>query len=175
MLFVYCSDQEVFYMSFFLLAKQRRKYFPETGLRKHAYSVAQSGSGKSEIQKPIIYDLIRRTRKNNRLSIGVLEPHGDFAQEVMSFAVHKKKYRNRLIYINPTIHKLLKIPEVYSPVINPFDLKGIGRDEDTIDVFSQEITNAFKEMIKNPKKADDGISRNMDAFLKPCIATLLRK
>ena len=107
------------------------------------------------------------------MSIGIIEPHGDLAQEVMSLAVHRKKYRNRLIYISGSIHKLLGIDEIYTPVINPFDLK--NKDEDTIDVFAQEITNAFTEMIKKSKKASDGLSTNMDAVIKPCIATLLRQ
>ena len=107
------------------------------------------------------------------MSIGLIEPHGDLAKEVLSFAVNRKKYRKRLIYINPSINKALGVKEIYSPVINPFQLKHI--DEDTIDAFAQEITNAFKEMIKNPRSSDDGISTNMDAIIKPCIATLLRK
>lgn len=107
------------------------------------------------------------------MSIGILEPHGDLAQEILAFSVNSKRYRSRVIYVNPTIHKLLGNNEIYSPVINPFDLP--FKDEDSIDAFAQEITNAFKEMIKKPKASDDGISRNMDALLKPCIATLLRK
>lgn len=132
-------------MSFFLHLKKRKKHFPEPALRKHAYSVAQSGSGKSEIQKPVMYDLIWRSRKNRRLSVALMEPHGDLAQEVLRFRLWKKQ-RSRLIYINPTIHKLLGINEIYSPVINPFDIA--YKDEDSIDSFAQEITNAFKEMIK---------------------------
>ena len=107
------------------------------------------------------------------MSIGILEPHGDLAQEVMSLAVHRKKYRSRLIYITGSIHKLLGIDDIYTPVLNPFDLK--NKDEDTIDVFAQEITNAFAEMIKKTKKANDTLSTNMDAVIKPCIATLLRQ
>lgn len=158
--------------NFFLLSGQRRKYYPEPALRKHTYNVAQSGSGKSENQKPVMYDLIRRSRKKNYLSVGVMEPHGDLAQEVLYFAL-RRKYRKRLIYINPTINKLLGTKEVYTPVINPFDIP--SRDEDTIDAFAQEITNAFKQMLRKSKNSNSGVSTNMDAILKPCIATLLRK
>lgn len=135
--------------------------------------MAQSGSGKSEAQKPIIYDIVWRSHKKKRVSVGVLDPHADLAQDVLSFAMHKRKYRDRLIYINPTIHKLLRVKDIYSPVINPLELK--RKDEDSIDAFAQEITNAFTEMIKKPSSSDVGLTRNMDAVIKPCITTLLRK
>jgi len=70
---------------FYLYFRKRKKYFPEPALRKHAYSVGQSGAGKSEIQKPIMYDLERRSRKKNYLSIGLIDPHGDLAQETLFF------------------------------------------------------------------------------------------
>lgn len=159
--------------NFFLLTGRRKRHYPKKALKKHVYNVGQSGSGKSENQKPVIYDLERRSRKKRNISIGVLEPHGDLAQEVLFFRLHQKKYRNRLVYINPTINKLLGIDEIYSPVINPFDIS--STDEDTIDAFAQENTNAFKEMLKGSRSGDYGLSRNMDAVIKPCVATLLRK
>jgi len=157
---------------FFLRMKKRKKFFPEPWLKKHVYSVGQSGAGKSEIQKPVMYDLMRRSKKNKRLSIGLIEPHGDLAQEVLAFKLNWR-YRKRLIYINPTIHKLLWIEEIYTPVINPFDIR--SKDEDTIDAFAQEITNALGEMIKTSKSGEGGLTKNMDAVIKPCVATLLRK
>ena len=137
------------------------------------YNVGQSGSGKSENQKPVIYDLAWRSRRKRNISIGILEPHGDLAQEVLCFSFHKKKHRDRVIYINPTINKLLNTSKIYSPVINPFDIP--TQNEDAIDAFTQEITNACKEMLKTSKSSDNGLSRNMDAMAKPCIATLLRR
>jgi len=134
--------------------------------------VAQSGSGKSENQKPVIYDLEWRSRKKRNISISIMEPHGDLAQEVLFFNLHKGKNRSRIIYINPTINKLLNTKDTYSPIINPFDIE--AKDEDTIDAFAQEITNALKEMLKSGNSAG-GLTRNMDAIIKPCVATLLRK
>lgn len=78
-----------------------------------------------------------------------------------------------MIYITPVMHKLLGVQEPFGVIINIFDLK--HRDEDTIDIFAQEITHALKQMIKRPKSDDDGMTRNMDAMTKPCVATLLRK
>lgn len=148
-------------------------YYPKAALSKHCYLVSQSGAGKSELLKLLIYDLIRKSSKKNQHSIVVMEPASDLSQEILSFVLFRKKQRDRLIYINPSIHKLLKSQKRYTPVLNFFDIP--AKDEETIDAFSQEITNGISEMIKKPSSSDDAFTTNMDAFLKPCISTLLRK
>lgn len=157
--------------SFFLRTKIPL-YFPLSAIRKHIYLVSQSGAGKSELLKLLIYDLIRRSGKKRRYTTILLDPHHDLSHEVLGFSFFRKLYKDRLIYINPTINKEIGVKEAYSPTINLFEIP--DKEEDTIDAFSQEITNAISEMIKKPSNADEAFSTNMDAFLKPCIATLLR-
>ena len=142
-------------------------------MRTHVFNVGKSGVGKSVECLTVAADLAWRTRKKRRCSISLLEPHGDLAKDFLFLRFNTKKYWNRLIYVNPVIHKMLGIEDIYSPVLNFFDIP--YRDEDSIDAFSQQITNAFKQMLQKKKTNDEGLSRNMDAVIKPCIATLLRK
>lgn len=157
--------------SFFLRTKAPL-YFSKSALNKHLYLVSQSGAGKSEMLKILIYDLQRKSGLKRQHSIVVLDPHSDLSYDVLGFVLNRKTQKDRVVYINPTINKRLGLKEVYSPIINIFDIP--NKEEDTIDAFSQEITNAMAEMIKKPTSADDAFSTNMDAVLKPCIATLLR-
>ena len=158
--------------SAFFFKRRLPLYFPIPVLKKHTYIVSQSGAGKSELMKLMFYDLQRKSGKKRQHSLVLLDPHGDFAWECLGFVLNRKAQRDRVVYINPTIAKRINgCKDVYSPVINIFDLP--NREEETIDAFSQEITNAISEMIR--KGGDDVLSVNMDAFLKPCIATLLRR
>lgn len=165
------NSYEIPITSFFLHTKVPL-YFPLSAVRKHIYIVSQSGAGKSELMKLLFYDLQRKSGKKHKYSLALLDPHGDLSWEVLGYVLNRKKQKSRIIYINPTIHKRLGINEVYSPTLNIFDIP--NKEEETIDAFSQEITNAISEMIQKPSNAADAFSTNMDAFLKPCIATLLR-
>lgn len=170
----YCAlllEYQVPPSTFFLTAKVPL-YYSAKATKKGVYIVGQSGTGKSETLKLFIYDTIRKTRKSTKTSLFILEPHGDLCQEVARYIPFLSQQRGRLIYLNPTIHKLLGCTTRYTPIINFFDIP--SKDEETIDAFSQEITNAISQMIAKAGSSDDVFSTNMDTFLKPCIATLLR-
>ena len=117
--------------------------------------------------------LQRVSAERQNKSIVLIEPHGDLALEVLSFALNKKK--ERVVYIDPYIRDTAKqaigsflFDQEYTPVINPFQIK--DKSERSIDFVSQELTGAFVEILR-----DKNFSIQMDALLKPCIATLLRK
>ncbi len=148
-------------------------FFPIKALKRHSYTVAQSGSGKSELMKVLIYYLQCISAKKKNKSIVLIEPHGDLALEVLSFALNEQM--ERVVYIDPYIRDTSKqavghflFDEDYTPVINPFQIK--DKSDRSIDFVSQELTGAFVEVLK-----DKNFSIQMDALLKPCIATLLRK
>ncbi|MEM6698901.1 MAG: DUF87 domain-containing protein, partial [Bacteroidota bacterium] len=149
-------------------------YIPLRALKRSAYLLAQSGSGKTELLKIMLYDLIRRSQKFRNRSVIVLEPHGDFSQEVLSFSLHKDEHRSRLVYLDPylreTVTELLGydlLKEDYTFSINPFDLFGIYSDR-AINFLTQELSSAFFEVLKNES------TTQMDALIEACVETLLR-
>lgn len=89
----------------------------------------------------------------------LLDPHGDLSEEIIKLRI-SKKYKNRLIYIDPYLskHKIA--------TINPFETH--DKSEENIDVLTQELVSVFKELIPS------ALTLQMEAILTPCIATLLR-
>ena len=117
--------------------------------------------------------LQRNSAEKRNKSIVLIEPHGDLALEVLSFWLNTQM--DRVVYVDPYIRDTSKqavgkflFEEEYTPVINPFQIK--DKSARSIDFVSQELTGAFVEILK-----DKNFSIQMDALLKPCIATLLRK
>ncbi len=82
---------------------------------------------------------------------------------------------DRIVYVDPYIRDTSKQAlgkylwkDVYTPKINPFQIK--DKSERSIDFVSQELMSGLVEVLK-----DKNYSIQMDALVKPCIATLLRK
>jgi len=161
----------------FLFKKKVPVYFPISALRKNLYLPGQAGCGKSELLKLLFYDLQRKSSKKNpkngrfKYSLVLMEPHGDLAKEILGFCLNNK-VRERIIYIDPYIHQTAGVKEKYTPVINPFEIQ--SKDEDSIEVFSQELAEAFAEILQSTDSRSSSLTIQMDALLKPCIATLLR-
>lgn len=124
--------------------------------QKHTFITGKSGSGKSEALKYLMHDYLKKN-KNNCLIL--IDPHGDLAEEVAR--LNSAKSRN-IIYFDPFLDRY-KIP-----CLNPLEIQ--DRSEASIDSTTQELTRVFEETLKNAS-----LSLQMEALLKPCIATLLRK
>ncbi|MEM8528597.1 MAG: hypothetical protein AAGG68_28420 [Bacteroidota bacterium] len=136
--------------------------------------IIQSGSSKTELLKLMVYDLIKRSQKYLNRSIIILEPHGNFAQEIFAFSLHKGEHKKRLVYLDPYLrdtaremlgYDLLKAD--YTFAINPFDLFGKYSDR-AINYLTQELSSAFFEVLKSES------TTQMDALTEACVETLLR-
>lgn len=139
--------------SFFLFRLRLR--IPEKHRRRHTYILGRSGSGKSELLKLLTYDCLKRP---DHCSIVVLDPHGDFAEEVARF--RENRDGGRLIYIDPYLS------HGYVPTINPLDIR--DRSPQNVDITAQALLEAFKQILDNTS-----LSVQMEALLVPCLTVLL--
>ena len=121
---------------------------------KHTHITGQSGSGKSEIVKTLLFRDIER----NDCSVILLDPHGDLALEVTK----KIKDKERLIFIDPSLD------DEKTPTINLFEL------EDKSEKNIREVTKIILSVIKDINE-DSPISVGMEDILNSCISVLLRK
>lgn len=142
--------------SYFLKQIRQAKIAPEV-LYAHSYCVAKTRSGKTELLKLIIHNLI--LHGDRRTSMLVLDPHGEFAREIRRLKIVKENIDN-FIYLDPAIDG------THSPVFNPFQIKnksitGLAYTTDT-------ILDAFQQLLK-----DQAITGNMRRLLRHCIFALL--
>lgn len=150
--------QEVF--EFFL--KQLRARIPQSARKKHSYIVAESGSGKSELIKTLIYGELQDNKKPSR-SIILIDPHGDVAEEIARFREFSTpEGRDRLVYIDPTLKR------GFSPSINPFRLDKVT--DESVAIMTQELKKILSVLLSSSAP-----TAQMEAILSPCISTLLRK
>lgn len=127
---------------------------PPSERYKHTYITGQSGSGKSEIVKTLLFRDIER----NDCSVILLDPHGDLSLEI----VKKIKDKNRLILIDPSLN------DEKTSTINLFEL------EDKSEKNIREVTKIILSVIKDINE-DSPISVGMEDILNSCIPVLLRK
>lgn len=117
----------------------------------------------------LFYDLQNKSQNKRNYALVLLDPHGDLARNILSFSHNLD--RKRIVYIssaiNKEIEKYKKNDDRYTTVINPFDNDGT---EETINVLSQELTDALIELLDNSYN----FTPQMQAILRPCIATVLR-
>jgi len=128
-------------------------------LKKHAYISARIGTGKSEMMKLMFYNLQKRSQHKRNNGLILIDPHGDLAKAVKRFKLNTDF--QRIAYIDCDLH------EDFTPTINPFDQhdgtkKGIA-------FMTDFIVTALKQLIADQKSLSD----TMEAFLPPCISTLL--
>jgi hypothetical protein len=114
----------------------------------------------------LIYDLQRRSQSKKEFSLVVLDPHGDLAKKVLSFAHNTQK--ERVIYVSSSINREGNTKQTYSAIINPFD--NDGSDEE-INILSQELADALMELLSD---STYNFTPQMQAIIRPCIATVLR-
>lgn len=117
----------------------------------------------------LFYDLQNKSQNKRNYALVLLDPHGDLARNILCFAHNLD--RKRIVYISSSINKEIekykKNDDRYTTVINPFDNDGT---EETINVLSQELTDALIELLDNSYN----FTPQMQAILRPCIATVLR-
>lgn len=120
----------------------------------HTYITGQSGSGKSELLKSIVYSDILR---NDGVVI-LLEPHGDLSKDVAKLPIDK----NQLIYIDPSLQ------DGMTPTLNLFDLEDKGEKN------IQKIAKVIVSVIKSVND-DEKFSGAMEEMTYYCCCLLLRK
>lgn len=153
-------------LDFFL--RQKMKFnLPVKELLTHAYGVGMTGSGKSEVIKNIFFSLQELSNFNNKYSLVAIEPHGKLCDELLLFNLNKYN-KERLMYIDPFIHKDIGIKDIYTPTINPFQL--YDDSPENIRLMGQQLTKAILATMK----ANGELTAPMEALLKPCIDTVLK-
>lgn len=128
--------------------------------KKHIYLTWKTWCGKSSFIEQWIYWNWYKTRKNNNISIVIIDPHGDTAEKIRRFDL-AKDYTDRLVYIDPFFSKWK------TPCLNPMELQ--NRDEKTIELQTQQLVRVFEQIIPDAK-----LSNYMRAVIKPCVAILLQ-
>ena len=163
----YVEVLQKFHVPIFDLISESRMpvNFSMEALHRHCYITGGSGSGKSEVMKLMMYDLQRSSQQARQHSIILIDPHGDISTECVGYIFNRQ--RDRLIYINPYIHRDFGGLEKYTPVINPFQIS--DKSNENIDRMTQQLTSAFMEILE-----DVAVSFQMDMILTFCINTVLR-
>jgi energy-coupling factor transporter ATP-binding protein EcfA2 len=126
---------------------------PLEARRKHMMVTGQTGSGKSELAKSLIYNDIKR---NDGVVI-LLEPHGDLTEQVAKLPIEKE----RLVYIDLTLHNSM------APSMNLFYL--INKSEKEIQARAKVIVSVVKS-VNDTEKFTGG----MEDALYNIVCVLLR-
>jgi ABC-type oligopeptide transport system ATPase subunit len=135
-------------------------YFPEKDRETHTYIVGKTGSGKSELLKVLIWQYILKDNKG----LVVIDPNGDFAEQVAKFNENYPSHRRKkLVYIDPYLSK------PHTPILNPFQIPDMS--EYGIDLATQELAHTFEQIFN---ELGGALTLNMDTILEPCIATIIR-
>lgn len=184
------QEKNIKIASFFL--RRLPALIPEEDRKRHTYICAQTGSGKSELLKILVYSYLR---KPDYCSIVVIEPHGDLCEEIARFRenarppirpdyfneAQREKINNSpagqifnfvsSLDLGDFNNRLVYIdPTLYddfTPSINPFQLN--DKSEKSIDVTSQQLKDVFEELLRG-----SSLSLQMETILIPCISVLLR-
>lgn len=126
---------------------------PLEARRKHMMVTGQTGSGKSELAKSLIYNDIKR---NDGVVI-LLEPHGDLAEQVAKLPIEKE----RLVYID------LTLDDSMAPSMNLFHL--INKSEKEIQARAKVIVSVVKSVNDTEK-----FTGAMEDVLYNIVCVLLR-
>lgn len=97
-------------------------------------------------------------RKPGLCTIAILDPHGDFAEEVAKFRENREG--DRLIFIDPFLS------DDHVPTLNPLDIK--DKSPQNVDIAAQALVEAFKQILDNTS-----LTVQMEALLVPCLTVLL--
>lgn len=106
------------------------------------------------------------SNRKNKFSLIVLDPHGDLAKKVLGFAHNTTP--DRVVYVSSSINKEVPTNDHYTAIINPFIC---DKSDDTVNVLSQELADALIELLSDTQY---NFTPQMQAILRPCIATVLR-
>ncbi len=134
---------------------------PVSALNRHLLITGRTGSGKTQFLQSLFWQLQHQTHLKQQSSIVLLDPHGDLAEKLFGLRENLKK-PERMWYIDPQLDSK-KIP-----CLNPFWHR--VSDSVMVDLLSQQWAKAFSELIP-----EMGLSLQMEALLKPCLAVLFAK
>ncbi len=124
--------------------------------RIHTLIMGGSGAGKTEQVKTNIYcDILREDG-----SVIVIDPHGDFAKDILSLPMDK----DRIVFIDPALK------DDMTPTINIFENKEKNISEKDIKLKANIIISVVKAINDEEK-----FSSSMKEMLYHCICVLLRK
>jgi hypothetical protein len=127
----------------------------EQDRERHSYIVGGSGSGKSELLKYLIDEYLVKFPK---ISVVLIEPHGDLSEQVARLKDIKK---DKLVYFDPILD-----PN-YTPIFNPFEVK--NPTDTNILKATNQLVRVFELILK-----DTTLTANMESVLAAVIDTLLR-
>lgn len=116
----------------------------------------QSGSGKTTVLKELVYEDIARGDS----AVIVIDPHGDFAEDVARFDLNRSG--ERLVFLDP------RLSGGVAPCFNPFDVPDEYRTPEILDAMADNLAETFVEMLKT-----SGLTVQMRSLLKPILTTLL--
>ncbi len=119
----------------------------------HAYILAMSGMGKTEMIKILVIWLYLEYKSN----IILLDLNGDLSRQIARVVANKKD----IVYID-----MMSVKK-FTPIHNPLRTK--HRDTASLAIMSQELLIAIKNIIGTD------FTPNMEAVLIPCIYVLLLK
>ncbi|WP_455756426.1 type IV secretion system DNA-binding domain-containing protein [Sulfurimonas sp.] len=140
---------------------------------RHTYITGQSGSGKSELLKHLIFSTYKEEKENFIL----IDPHGDLADDIFKIHVNESMLSKSDGVTNGFLSALasgigmdtiLVDPFLDSdnvPIINPMEFSGT---ETELYSYTEELISVFKEILGQE------FSLNAETLLAPCIATLLQ-
>jgi len=121
----------------------------------HSLVLGGSGAGKTEEIKTMIYCNILR----NDGSVIIIDPHGDFAIDILSLPMDK----NRIVFIDPTLKDNM------TPTLNIFESEGSISERDV--KLKANIIISVVKAINDEEK----FSSSMEEMLYHCICVLIRK
>lgn len=131
---------------------------PMTSLREHAYVVAGTGGGKTELLKVLAHQIAATDA-----GVLVIDPHGKLAEDVAQFAEFADTWRGRLVYLDAADAQA-------RPCLNPFSglVDSPVRDE------AGELADALQEILEGDDSTGTGSTLNMRLMVKNCVRVLLR-
>jgi hypothetical protein len=131
---------------------------PIADLRRHAYVVASTGGGKTELLKILAHQIA-----GTGAGVLVIDPHGPLAEAVGQFTEFADTWHDRLVYLDVA-------DSLGRPCVNPFD----GLAESTVRDEAGELASALQELLEDRKNAAPGSTINMRLMIKNCVRVLLR-
>ena len=135
----------------------------------HSYVLGTTRSGKTELLKLAIHTIVKNPRHGSAV---VLDPNGDFAQEIAQWRDFVGT--DRLIYIKPNLARGM------TPVLNPFEIHDVEADdysEEALgikEIVADQLVEGLQMLIAGGG-AGSSITLPMHAILSPCVLALLNR
>ena len=130
---------------------------------KHVYVTGSTGSGKTELLKFLVHQVIRNQNKwHVPRSIVIIEPDWEMSRELVR---HKNFPKGKVLYFSTVADPRRAEEGKELPSYNLFDFPHDG--EEAIDHYAQSLSNAFQELMWD-------FSPNMELITKSCFHVLLR-